>query len=325
MVEGVKLKELNIKPYDGNTFHESPIFLNFYQFIVNNLSEFQIVIFFILIDMMTAFILSNVSIMQLNSMKIMEKNRLKIYLKDNDDKKSCEKLFINPATIYDCAEWIIWIYTLSPYSILPCVAQSTQVLQNFLISLIMLTASNGQRFLSFSLLALSVVNTFYSLIFLPPVILILENSAKNTDDSKPQQLTIRLKSLVYSLFIFMAILISFLLLCLWIENGSIQFIHSTYVFMWTVSDLTPNIGLFWYFFAEMFDHFRTFFIWVFQINYFLYLIPLTLKLNENPYFLFMITLINHSIFKPYPTVSDFALYLCMLPQWSHLFECNIIF
>lgn len=34
----------------------------------------------------------------------------------------------------------------------------------------------------------------------------------------------------------------------------------------SVSDLTPNVGLSWYFFTEMFDHFRKFFTGVFQVS-----------------------------------------------------------
>ena len=34
----------------------------------------------------------------------------------------------------------------------------------------------------------------------------------------------------------------------------------------TVSDLTPNVGMWWYFFTEMFDHFRPFFLGVFQVS-----------------------------------------------------------
>ena len=33
-----------------------------------------------------------------------------------------------------------------------------------------------------------------------------------------------------------------------------------------MSDLTPNVGLSWYFFTEMFDHFRTFFTGIFQVG-----------------------------------------------------------
>jgi GPI-anchor transamidase subunit U len=31
-------------------------------------------------------------------------------------------------------------------------------------------------------------------------------------------------------------------------------------------DLTPNPGLWWYFFMEMFDHFRPFFLMVFSVS-----------------------------------------------------------
>lgn len=34
----------------------------------------------------------------------------------------------------------------------------------------------------------------------------------------------------------------------------------------TVPDLTPNVGMWWYFFTEMFDHFRAFFLGVFQVS-----------------------------------------------------------
>lgn len=44
-----------------------------------------------------------------------------------------------------------------------------------------------------------------------------------------------------------------------------------------VPDQTPNLGLFWYFFTETFEHFRVFFLCVFQINAFIYVLPLTIR------------------------------------------------
>lgn len=35
----------------------------------------------------------------------------------------------------------------------------------------------------------------------------------------------------------------------------------------TLPDLTPNTGLWWYFFTEMFDHFRPFFLMVFSVSH----------------------------------------------------------
>uniref|UniRef100_A0A4W5K7M3 Phosphatidylinositol glycan anchor biosynthesis, class U n=1 Tax=Hucho hucho TaxID=62062 RepID=A0A4W5K7M3_9TELE len=82
----------------------------------------------------------------------------------------------------------------------------------------------------------------------------------------------------------------------------------------------PNIGLFWYFFAEMFEHFRLFFICVFQINVFFDTIPLSIKLKEHPVFLIFMQIAVISIFKSYPTVGNIALYMAFLPAWNHLYR-----
>ena len=54
-------------------------------------------------------------------------------------------------------------------------------------------------------------------------------------------------------------------------------------FRLSVPDLSPNLGVFWYFFTEMFEHFRSFFICVFQIHAFLYTVPLAVKLRYSLY------------------------------------------
>ncbi|XP_021776813.1 phosphatidylinositol glycan anchor biosynthesis class U protein isoform X3 [Papio anubis] len=88
----------------------------------------------------------------------------------------------------------------------------------------------------------------------------------------------------------------------------------------SVPDLTPNIGLFWYFFAEMFEHFSLFFVCVFQINVFFYTIPLAIKLKEHPIFFMFIQIAIIAIFKSYPTVGDVALYMAFFPVWNHLYR-----
>ncbi|WAR11372.1 PIGU-like protein [Mya arenaria] len=68
-------------------------------------------------------------------------------------------------------------------------------------------------------------------------------------------------------------------------EGSTRFLPATTGFILGVPDLTPNLGVFWYFFTEMFEHFRPFFICVFQINAFLFTVPLAIKLKDHPIFL----------------------------------------
>lgn len=51
------------------------------------------------------------------------------------------------------------------------------------------------------------------------------------------------------------------------------------LFRLTVPDLTPNVGVFWYFFTEMFEHFHLLFLWTFQLNLIVYVVPLALVLK----------------------------------------------
>lgn len=65
-----------------------------------------------------------------------------------------------------------------------------------------------------------------------------------------------------------------------LRAATFVWLNATYVLSsFTVQDLTPNIGLYWYFFIEMFDHFRNFFILVFQAHLLCYSIPICLKLR----------------------------------------------
>lgn len=46
----------------------------------------------------------------------------------------------------------------------------------------------------------------------------------------------------------------------------LNFFFSLHAIRLTLPDLTPNPGLWWYFFTEMFDHFRPFFLMVFSVS-----------------------------------------------------------
>jgi len=102
--------------------------------------------------------------------------------------------------------------------------------------------------------------------------------------------------------------------------GSWSFLSATYGVIIFLSDLTPNVGLFWYFFIEMFDQFRAFFLVVFQLHAFIFAVPLSIKLTEHPIFVIFILCGIMSIFKSYPSIGDAALYLGFLPIHDELFK-----
>lgn len=110
--------------------------------------------------------------------------------------------------------------------------------------------------------------------------------------------------------------------------NSWSFIGNTVGFILTVPDLRPNIGLYWYFFTEMFEHFRWLFIASFQINVgLLYIVPLALRLRRDPMLLAFSYLAIGAIFKSYPCLGDVGFYMALLPLWKHLFqrECSKFF
>ncbi|KAL9100775.1 MAG: hypothetical protein Q9163_003892 [Psora crenata] len=104
-----------------------------------------------------------------------------------------------------------------------------------------------------------------------------------------------------------------------LTGGSWEFLSSTYGVQLLLPDLTPNVGLWWYFFIEMFDPFREFFLGVFWLHLAGYVGGLCIRLRNQPLFIVTTMLGLFAIFKPYPTISDTCLYFAMLPLYRHVF------
>ena len=74
-------------------------------------------------------------------------------------------------------------------------------------------------------------------------------------------------------------------------------------------DLTPNIGLHWYFFSEMFAHFAPFWHFVFHAAAAAATAPLLLRLPHRPLAAAVAQAVASAMLKPYPSVADVAQYL----------------
>ena len=127
----------------------------------------------------------------------------------------------------------------------------------------------GRAGLSMLSLATSSYLTGYPITLLVPCNLMLrQNSSK--------------LSIAKSLVVFMTSLAGFLILS-FDYVGNWGFLRSTYGCSLSVADLRPNVGLLWYLFIEMFDHFRSFFLIVFQFNMFIYCLPMSIKFRYRDY------------------------------------------
>jgi hypothetical protein len=63
-------------------------------------------------------------------------------------------------------------------------------------------------------------------------------------------------------------------------TASWQFIQSTYGTIVLFDKISPNVGLWWYLFTEMFVFFTPFYIGIFNLYQFVFIIPITLRLFE---------------------------------------------
>ncbi|KAG5274370.1 hypothetical protein AALO_G00135370 [Alosa alosa] len=307
VVEGLALLDLGVSPYSGDVFHETPLIIYLFHFVVDYAE-----IVYMLADCITAVALY-LAVQHYNK-NVFRKQ--KYALKDDRYPHDCLELMRSPKEMFYIPLKVAMFYLWNPFTILSCVAKSTCGLNNAVIALFILSTIKGSALLSAIFLALATYQSIYPLtLFAPALIYLLQRLCLPVNLRRPSfWLFASQYAFMYFGSLLVIVCLSFFLLSSW------DFIPSVYGFILSVPDLTPNIGLFWYFFAEMFEHFRLFFICVFQINIFFYSIPLSIKLKDHPVFLMFMQIAVISIFKSYPTVGDIALYMAFLPVWNHLYR-----
>ena len=166
-------------------------------------------------------------------------------------------------------------------------------------------------------LALASYLSLYPILLLPPLIMICcdQELRKKTGAEAIPLVMACLSSFLAStgLLVYLSFLITG---CSW------EFLSSTYGVHLLLPDLTPNVGLWWYFFIEMFDSFREFFLAVFWLHLAAYVGGLSFRIRAQPLFIVTCMLGIFAVFKPYPSISDTSLYLAVLPLYRHVYPCK---
>lgn len=203
------------------------------------------------------------------------------------------------------------VYLCNPYSLLSTLALSTSTFENMLFLLSVMFASEGNASLSLLSLSLATHLSLTSCLYLLPVVLLLL-SAPTSQLISPRPFPYGTREILrkgaplvgeYLLYT-LALAGAATLAC-----GNLGWVGQTWGASFTLPDLTPNPGLWWYFFTEMFDHFRPFFLMVFSIHLAIYPLPLSIKFQHDP--LYAVFLLSGAIatFKPYPSLADAGLFI----------------
>ncbi|KAH8521892.1 hypothetical protein H0E87_002794, partial [Populus deltoides] len=333
LAEGYWLKQSSISPYAGSMYHGSPLLLSLLgpltvKRIEGQPSHLLCSLVFVIADIISALLiratghtLQMAYRQSLNSLDIVD------LLKSSD--------------LLSSGDIAALVYLWNPFTIAACVGLSTSPVENLVVILALHGACKGLVPLAAFGWVMSTHLSLYPAILIIPVILLLgygpdtpprklflqkgygKNGDNHSSDNCGQQETNQSKSEVtFSWrpvvhFLFWSSLWSAYVLVLCSisvkPHGSLwEMFQRTYGFILTMEDMSPNIGVLWYFFAEVFDFFRSFFMIVFHLNILFMILPLAIRLKHRPCFLAFIYIAISSMLKSYPSVGDSALYLGLL-------------
>lgn len=317
--ECVYLYTHGIPPYEGCVCHQAPLVVALYQQIPQTIARFVP----ILADCLIAWLLVRIAEYKKESQagevwpepveaQEGEGETLPPWDEYKHGVSVVERIAVDSTKPFDApivASDIGLIHLFNPYAILTCFSQSSQVFSSLAVMFGIYSATQGRLTAAVFGVAFATYLSLYPVMMLVPIILIISS----TTDKPVGWLAFR-ATLV---FVFIA---SILLVASYVVVGDWSFIRSTYGVILFVDDLTPNIGLYWYFFIEIFEQFRSFFIAVFQISAIIFTVPLSLLFRAKPLFVTALLMALSSIFKSYPSVADVAIYLPMLALFPEVFR-----
>ncbi|BDD58597.1 hypothetical protein MPDQ_007148 [Monascus purpureus] len=294
--EGLFLYNRNVSPYDGGVYHQAPLLLPLFSLLPDSRSH----------PLPTAVIYSLIDVLNAKALITISDSGLSIEGRLHSSFRKDIK--------WDGIAIAAW-YLFNPFTIATCLGRSTNV---FTMSAILYAASNAVNGNSLnSMIAMglaSYLSLYPALLFIPLVLLCYDRRAQQS-----KQLPSAVAFVTQHLLIFLVSIAGLLGASYLITGDFWEFISATYGFQLLVPDLTPNVGLWWYFFIEIFDSFREFFLGVFWLHLAGYVGGLTLRLRRQPLFVLASLLGIFAIFKPYPSISDVSLYFALLPLYRHLF------
>ncbi|CAI2312913.1 unnamed protein product [Caenorhabditis sp. 36 PRJEB53466] len=98
-----------------------------------------------------------------------------------------------------------------------------------------------------------------------------------------------------------------------LNGNNLDFVNSAYLSILNFSSIQPNVGLYWYFFVQIFEHFRSFYTLSFVSLFFFMPIPITFLIRRDAVLHFTIVGLLVSVFFPYPTLNQVSVLLAILP------------
>ncbi|KAJ7594448.1 GPI transamidase subunit PIG-U [Mycena floridula] len=284
--EGIYLFKNGIDPYSGGVFRHSPLYLSLFATIIPNSAALSTLIW-------TAF-----DLLGAYAMIQIWRARQRVSNSQRDG-------------------LVAAAYLLNPYILLPGLALSTSSFETALALVSLMFACQGNASGSLLIAALLMQLSLSSVLLVVPLLLLLITDPVSHLAS-PHAFTGNLRKTLPLIGRLAFYSISFTLAST-VAAGSFAWIPQTWGASLTLPDLTPNTGVWWYFFTEMFDHFRPFFLMVFSVHLLIYIVPICIKFQYDPLYAAFLLVGVMGTFKSYPTLSDPGLFLSMISLFPEIY------
>jgi len=207
---------------------------------------------------------------------------------------------------------IACFYMFNPFTLLTTFAKSTYLINN-LVLVSMFSALLQEQFpVVMTLLSLSSYLTYQSWFLLIPICYHIYVNKSFLQMFK--------NFLVFVFFSAILLASSYLL-----ANHSFKFMDLCYLTIIKFKKITPNLGLWWYFFTEIFEFFNDFYLSLFNLYSFIYVLPISMRFiipNNNLNSLFAIWIIIGiiNLTKAYPVLTDYSLFYSSMFIFKPFYE-----
>ncbi|XP_028767510.1 phosphatidylinositol glycan anchor biosynthesis class U protein isoform X2 [Neltuma alba] len=338
LAEGYWLKQSSLSPYAGSMYHGSPLLLTLLGPLTVRRIEGQpdhllCSLVLVIADVVTAMLIRAAG----QSLKMSSTSSLKSIGLHH---------LLEYSEHLPSGDIAALVYLWNPFTIAACVGLSTSAIENLMIVLSLYGGCTRQAPVAAFGWVMATHLSLYPAILIIPVVLLFgygpdapprkllrqrtktDSSSSIDKGSVEKDVKNQLRGLnffswkpVLHVLFWILLWSSYVLVLCGIyarRHGSLEELFKrTYGFILTIPDLSPNIGVLWYFFAEVFDFFRNFFLIVFHGNVLLMIVPLALRLNHRPCFLAFVYTVITCMLKSYPSVGDSALYLGLLGLFAY--------
>uniref|UniRef100_A0A3B6C2S3 GPI transamidase subunit PIG-U n=1 Tax=Triticum aestivum TaxID=4565 RepID=A0A3B6C2S3_WHEAT len=318
LAEGYWLKQASMSPYSGLMYHGSPLLLSVLGPLTSKRSgghhsHIYCSLVFVAVDFIAAMLIRSTG----RSLQ-MARNRS---LKSLDLTKS-----VNNSVNVSTGDTASLIYLWNPWTIITCVGSCTSPIENLMVVIMLHGACSRLAPLAAFGYVMATHLSLYPAILILPVALLLGygpdtpptkvflqkglsaskidmlDNGKGTNQKGFGQFSWKpILHFILWVFIWSCYVLLLNSIILNKVGGLQEMFEKTYGFILTVKDLSPNIGVLWYFFAEVFDFFRSFFLIVFNMNIIFMVLPLAIRLKHRPFFLAFVYTAIVAMLKSYPS------------------------